>query len=50
MNPRCPKCGQIMKLKFRTWTDKWTGAQYGAKFWECPWCKKKYKAGKEVVR
>jgi len=45
MNPRCPKCGAIMYIKFRTYTDKLTGKQGGTKYWECPHCKKRYKAG-----
>jgi len=51
LNPFCPKCKKVlMRLVFRTWTDKMTHDQLGAKFWECPQCKYRVKAGRDVIR
>jgi len=51
MNPFCPKCKTVMMhIVFRTWTDKLTHEQGGAKFWECPVCKYRVKAGKAVIK
>jgi len=50
LNPFCPKCKTLMRMVFRTWTDKMTLKQLGAKFWECPSCKFRVKAGNGVIR
>jgi len=51
MNPFCPNCNPKVMLiaKFRTWTDQMLGRQYGARVWECPHCKRRWKRGKGAI-
>jgi len=50
VNPFCPQCKVLMRLKFKTQTDKETGRQTAGKYWVCPKCNRRYKAGAEIIR
>ena len=53
MNPFCPYCRVMLITKFRTWTVKGLGQlpkQQGAKVWECPRCKRRWRKGRGLIR